>query len=190
MLAGIGIAFYANEVNAAQGGLFHLLNHGVMKGLAFLAAGALLYTLHISTGSHKALTVNELSGAARRYPLVALAFSLAVLGLAGIPPLAGFMSKWQIVVAGFEAENVWITLLSIFIALNSVLSLAYYAPLVNNLYKREQSVTVQLGTRMPTSMKIPLIALAACVVAIGVWPGLTNWITSPASTALLNSLMR
>jgi NADH:ubiquinone oxidoreductase subunit 2 (subunit N) len=161
-----------------------------MKGLAFLAAGALLYTLHISTGSHKALTVNELSGAARRYPLVAFTFSLAVLGLAGIPPLAGFMSKWQIVVAGFEAENLWITLLSIFIALNSVLSLAYYAPLVNNLYKREQSVSVQLGAKVPASMAIPLAALAVLVIAVGVWPGLTNWLTSPASNALLNGLMR
>jgi proton-translocating NADH-quinone oxidoreductase chain N len=190
MLAGIGIAFYADQLNGAQGGLFHFLNHGMMKGLAFLAAGSLLYTLHISSGSHKALTVDELSGAAKRYPLVAFAFSLAVLGLAGIPPLAGFMSKWQIVVAGFEANNLIITLLAIFIALNSVLSLAYYAPLVNNMYKQEQSVAVQLGGRVPASMTIPLVALSAFIVVVGVWPTLTTWLTSPASSALMNAFIR
>ncbi len=117
MLAGIGIAIYAHQLDGAQGGLFHLLNHGMMKGLAFLAAGTLLYTLHIASGNHGSLTVDELSGAAQRYPLVAFTFSLAVLGLAGIPPLAGFMSKWQIVISGFETHNLPILLLVIFVAL-------------------------------------------------------------------------
>ena len=43
--------------------------------------------------------------APRRYPLVALAFSVALLGLGGLPPLGGFMSKWQIFAAGFETRN-------------------------------------------------------------------------------------
>jgi formate hydrogenlyase subunit 3/multisubunit Na+/H+ antiporter MnhD subunit len=190
MLAGTGIAFFSAQINGAQGGLFHFLNHGMMKGLAFLAAGALLYTLHINAGSHKALTIDELSGAARRYPLVAFAFSLAVLGLAGIPPLAGFMSKWQIVVSGFETGNLVISLLAVFIALNSVLSLAYYAPLVNAMYRREQSVAVQLGARVPASMMIPLFGLSAFVVIVGIWPTLTTWLTSPASSALMTGLIR
>ena len=80
----------------------------MMKGLAFLAAGALLYALHIAAGDHGPLTIADLNGAAQRYPLAALALSLAVLGLGGLPPLAGFMSKWQIFVAGFETQNRWI----------------------------------------------------------------------------------
>ena len=190
MLAGIGIAIYAQQIDGAQGGLFHLLNHGMMKGLAFLAAGSLLYTLHISSGSHGALTVDELSGAGRRYPLVAFAFSLAILGLGGIPPLAGFMSKWQIVVSGFETHNLWIDLLAIFIALNSVLSLAYYAPMVNAMYKQEQSPAVRTGSSMPISMSIPLVGLSAFIVLVGIWPSLTSWIVSPAGNALMNAFGR
>jgi len=57
-----------------------------------------------------------------------------VLALGGLPPLAGFMSEWQIFAAGFQTQNLWIDLAVIFAALNSVLSLAYYAPLVNAMY--------------------------------------------------------
>jgi proton-translocating NADH-quinone oxidoreductase chain N len=190
MLAGIGIAIYAHQLDGAQGGLFHLLNHGMMKGLAFLAAGTLLYTLHIASGNHGSLTVDELSGAAQRYPLVAFAFSLAVLGLGGIPPLAGFMSKWQIVISGFETHSLAILLLAIFIALNSVLSLAYYAPLVNTIYRRGQSTAVSMGGPVPISMTIPLVGLSIFVVLVGVWPTLTSWLISPASSALLSAFTR
>jgi proton-translocating NADH-quinone oxidoreductase chain N len=190
MMAGFGIAIYAQQLNGAEGGLFQLLNHGMMKGLAFLAAGALLYTLHIASGDRGSLTVDELSGAAKRYPLVAIAFSLAVLGLGGIPPLAGFMSEWQIVVSGFETSNTLIILLVIFIALNSVLSLAYYAPLVNAIYRRRQSTAVRLGSPVPISMTIPLVGLSIFVVLVGIWPTLTSWLVSPAGAALLNGFAR
>ncbi len=190
MMAGFGIAIYAQQLNGAEGGLFQLLNHGMMKGLAFLAAGALLYTLHIASGDHGALTVDELSGAAQRYPLVAIAFSLAVLGLGGIPPLAGFMSEWQIVASGFETSNALIVLLVIFIALNSILSLAYYAPLVNAIYRRGQSTAVRLGSPVPISMTIPLVGLSIFVVLVGIWPTLTSWLISPAGTALLSAFAR
>ena len=134
MLLGIGIAIYAGQPGGAQGGLFHLVSHGMMKGLAFLAAGALIYAAsgasHDTSQDH-GLTLSDLDGAARRYPFTALALSIAVLGLGGLPPLVGFMSKWQIFVAGFEAQSVAVAALVVFAALNSVLSLAYYAPMVN-----------------------------------------------------------
>jgi proton-translocating NADH-quinone oxidoreductase chain N len=185
MLLGLGIAVYAGEVAGAQGGLFHLLNHGLMKGLAFLAAGALLYTLHIAAGNHNPLTISDLSGAARRYPWVALTLSLALLSLAGLPPLAGFMSKWQIFAAGFQTHNALIGGLVVFAALNSVLSLAYYAPLVNAVYRQEQSDTVRLGKPLPLVMNVPLLILALAVVAFGIWPNLVTWLTAPAGAALL-----
>jgi proton-translocating NADH-quinone oxidoreductase chain N len=190
MLLGLGIALYSGQSAGAQGGFFHLLTHGLMKGLAFLAAGALLYGLHLAHGRHASLTIADLSGAARRYPLVALGFSLAVLGLGGLPPLAGFMSKWQIFVAGMEIQNGLITALVVFAALNSVLSLAYYAPLVNALYRQHPSSAVQRGQSLPLSMRLPLALLALAVVAIGLWPGLVSWLTEPAGAALVAALSR
>jgi len=187
MLLGLGFFVTANEASGAQGGLFHLFNHGLMKGLAFLAAGSLLFVLHLQHGDHAPLTVQDLSGAARRYPLVALTLSLAVLGLGGLPPLAGFMSKWQIFVAGFRVAAPWAGWLVVFAALNSVLSLAYYAPLVNAVYRREPSEAVQKGGRLPLAMSLPLAILGLAVVAIGVWPNLMTWLTVPAGQALVRA---
>ena len=78
----------------------------------------------------------------------------------------------------------------IFAALNSVLSLAYYAPLVNAMYRLEPSARVRQGKRLPLVMAIPLVILALAVVLIGVWPGLMNWLTVPAGQALLASMGR
>jgi formate hydrogenlyase subunit 3/multisubunit Na+/H+ antiporter MnhD subunit len=185
MLVGISVALFAGSAASAAGGMFHLLSHGLMKGLAFLAAGALLYTLHLAAGDHSPLTISDLAGAARRYPLAALTLSLALFSLGGLPPLVGFMSKWQIFAAGFQTHNVWIAALVIFAALNSVLSLAYYAPLVNSLYRLQASDLVWAGKPMPTTMSLALVLLTLPVVGIGLWPGLVGWLTEPAGLALL-----
>ncbi len=63
----------------------------------------------------------------RKYPWVVLTLSIGLLALGGLPPLAGFMSKWQILVAGAQTQNVWMIVLVVFMGLNSVLSLGYYA---------------------------------------------------------------
>ena len=188
MLVGLGIAVYMGQSAAASGSFFHVINHGLMKGLAFLAAGALLYVLYIKTGDHTSpLTISDLGGAAKRYPVVALTLSIAVLGLAGLPPFAGFMSKWQIFAAGFETKNIAIDLLVIFAALNSVLSLAYYAPVVNAVYRQEPSEAVVHGTKLPITMSIPLVVLAVAIVVIGLWPSLLAGLTGPAGVALVKA---
>ena len=190
---GIGIAIYSGQAAGAQGGMFHLFNHGLMKGLAFLAVGTLLYAVEHAQkapGSgaepaHSSLTVGDLNGASQRFPLMALALSLAVLALGGLPPLAGFMSKWQIFVAGFGAQDIVISLLVIFMALNSVLSLAYYAPLVNAVYRKQPSTAVINAGKVPLQMSLPLVALSLGVIVIGLWPSLLEWLTAPAGAALL-----
>ena len=190
MLLGLGISFYSGTAAGAQGSLFHLFNHALMKGLAFLSAGALLYTLHIRAGDHDPLLISDLNGAAHRYPWVAFSLSIAVLALGGLPPLAGFMSKWQIFVAGFQTRNLWIEAAVIFAALNSVLSLAYYAPLVNAMYRLDASARVRQGRRLPLVMSLPLVVIGLAVIAIGFWPGLMNWLTVPAGQAFLAGLIR
>jgi multicomponent Na+:H+ antiporter subunit D len=187
MLLGIGIAVYTGQAAGAQGGFFHLVTHGLMKGLAFMAAGSLLYALHTASDDHSPLTIIDLAGAARRYSLPALALSIAVLGLGGLPPLAGFVSKWQIFVAGFTTQNSIITVVIVFAALNSVLSLAYYAPLVNVVYRQQPSDMVERGRPVPMAMSAPLVVLALAVLAIGVWPDTVQWLTEPAGSALLSA---
>ena len=186
MLIGFGVAVGYGITNGAAGGFFHLLNHALMKGLAFLAAGALLYALHIARGSHDSLTVDDLNGAAGRYPLVAFALTIAVLALGGLPPLSGFMSKWQIFVAGFETKSAVVEILVIFAAFNSVLSLAYYAPLVNRMYRHEPSAAVAAGRPVSAMMGAPLAVMTVLVILLGFWPGLVDAITHPAAVHLVS----
>ena len=185
ILLGLGVAITFKVANGAAGGFFHLFTHSLMKGLAFLSAGAFLYSLYLARSDHSPLLVDDLNGASKRYPLAAFTFSLAVLALGGLPPLAGFMSKWQIFVAGAQTGNTWIVLLVIFAALNSVLSLGYYAPLVNRMYRKSQSLAVENGKPMPGIFALPLLLLSAGVVILGFIPSWMGWLTGPAANALL-----
>jgi proton-translocating NADH-quinone oxidoreductase chain N len=185
-LFGISIGLFDGQPTSAEGGLFHLLTHALMSGAAFLAVGALLYGVR-QDRRNMALSLADLAGAAGRYPLVALALSLAVLGLGGVPPLAGFMSKWQIFVAGFDTHSPAIVALVVFAALNSVFSLAYYAPVVNAAYRHHASQVVLRGQTVPLSMTVPLVVLSGAIIVLGVWPGLANGLVAPAAVALVRS---
>jgi NADH:ubiquinone oxidoreductase subunit 2 (subunit N) len=157
----------------------------LMKGLAFLSVGALIYGLFLQNDSHASLKINDLAGTAQKYPWVALALSIAVLGLGGLPPLAGFMSKWQIFVAGFQTQNTWVVALMIFMALNSVLSLAYYAPLVNMMYRKSPSTQVLAGKQLSLAIVLPLFIMMLAVIVLGFVPQLMDWVTIPAAQSLI-----
>jgi formate hydrogenlyase subunit 3/multisubunit Na+/H+ antiporter MnhD subunit len=185
MLFGFGLGFAYASSDGAAGGAFHMITHALMKGSAFLAAGALLYALHIAKGSHKPLTLDDLNGASRKYPIVAIGLSVAVLALGGLPPFAGFMSKWMILVAGVETTSPVMIGVVIFVALNSILSLAYYAPIVNRLFKREQSEAVMQGAPISWMMSVPIILLTLAIIVLGVWPSLVEFFYSYGGYHLL-----
>lgn len=170
ILLGFGAAWWSGTALGTQGAMFHLFTHMLMKGLAFLGVGALMYAFFHHDAQQRPLVSADLDGAAARYPLAALSLSVALLALGGLPPLAGFMSKWQIFVAGFETGDRMVMGLVIFAALNSVLSLGYYAPLVSRLYRRVPGPAVQAGGEMPRSMQIPLVILMLGVIILGLFP--------------------
>ena len=103
------------------GGVVHLVHQGVMKITLFLAAGNYAETL----GIHK---VSEMDGVGRRMPLTTLAFSIGALGMIGIPPVAGFVSKWYLGTGAMEAGMaVWV--LPVLLA-SSALNAAYFLPIL------------------------------------------------------------
>lgn len=69
------------------GGLYHLLNHAVFKGLLFLGAGAVIYRLHTKD-------MEKMGGLARLMPYTALAFLVGCMAISALPPLNGFVSEW------------------------------------------------------------------------------------------------
>jgi multicomponent Na+:H+ antiporter subunit D len=98
------------------GGLFHLFNHAVAKGLLFLNSGSIQ---HI-TGTRN---LNELGGLGKKVPLTAGTNLIGALSIAGVPPLAGFWSKLIIIIALVQAKHFGYALIAV---LASILTLWYY----------------------------------------------------------------
>lgn len=97
------------------------------------------------------------------------------------------MSKWQIFVAGFESQNTLAMGMVVFTALNSVLSLGYYAPMVNRMYRHEIGDAVKEGGKSNVRLVLPLVLLSIAIIVLGFWPSLVNWIVSPAAEILMQS---
>ncbi len=160
----IGVGLRYDIPGAVQAGFFLMVAHAAMKGLAFLSKGICHFYLQTTL-------IDELRGTARRLPLVAATFTLALAGLAGIPPLAGFAGKWFILAQILQTGD-WATTagLVVFLA-NTVLSLAYYLPLIATLFSSPDPVVDTTGVRISAWMAIPVVVLGLLVLAIGLWPG-------------------
>ncbi len=105
---------------AAVGGLVHLVHQGVMKITLFFCAGNLAETL----GIHK---VSEMNGVGRRMPWTMVAFTVAVFGMMGAPPLAGFISKWHLGLGALDVGQGWVIFI---LAGSSLLNAAYFLPIL------------------------------------------------------------
>ena len=184
-LLGLGIGISVGLPSSAAGGVFHLLTHAVMSGAAFLTVGALLYALRGERRTASNLSIADIAGIAKPYPLLTGVLIVSVLGLAGLPPLAGFMSKWLIFVAGFGTNDPTIVALVVFGACNSVLSLGYYAPVVAVPFRRQPSNLVARGEAVPSTMLLAPVLLGAATVALGIWPGLVAGLVQPAATVIV-----
>ena len=103
------------------GGIVHLVHQGIMKITLFFAAGNYAETL----GIHK---VSEMNGVGQRMPATTLAFSIAALGMIGIPPIAGFISKWYLGLGAIEAGMAgWVIPV---LLISSLLNAAYFLPVL------------------------------------------------------------
>jgi multicomponent K+:H+ antiporter subunit A len=105
---------------ATIGGIVHLVHQGLMKITMFFCAGNLAETLGIHS-------VSQMNGVGKRMPLTMAAFSLAVLGMIGIPPAAGFVSKWYLGVGALEVEAYWVIGV---LAISSLLNALYLLPIL------------------------------------------------------------
>jgi multicomponent Na+:H+ antiporter subunit D len=109
---------------ASIGGLVHLVHQGFMKITLFFCAGNFAETL----GVHK---VSELRGIGRRMPWTTTAFTLAALGMIGVPPMVGFISKWYIGLGALEVGQDWVVLV---LAGSSLLNAAYFLPILRTAW--------------------------------------------------------
>ncbi|MEE4271026.1 MAG: proton-conducting transporter membrane subunit [Thermoanaerobaculales bacterium] len=105
---------------ATLGGIVHLVHQGIMKITLFFAAGNYAETL----GIHR---VSEMNGVGRRMPWTTAAFTVGALGMIGIPPLAGFVSKLYLKQGAIAAGQSWVVLV---LAASSLLNAAYFLPIL------------------------------------------------------------
>jgi proton-translocating NADH-quinone oxidoreductase chain N len=184
ILLGIGLAFaYLSSGGdyGFRGGFLHILNHAVMKGGAFLCAGAILHSI----GTRD---LEEMRGIGRKLPLVGVAFAFFGLALAGVPPLNGFISKFFICKAGVDAGG-WGIVAMVLLIVNSLLSLCYYLPAINKiLFSREISEKAREAKGIPVSMAVPIIIMVILIVMLGVYPELGLKIVDPVVSFMMASL--
>jgi len=149
---------------AAVGGIVHLVHQGLMKITLFFCAGNIAETLGIRR-------ISDLAGVAGRMPWTMAAFAIASLGMIGVPPLAGFISKWYLGMGAVEVGQFWV--LGV-LMLSSGLNAAYFLPILYTAYFEDRPQSWphdepdgRLETR-PTLLWSTL-ATAALVVMVGVF---------------------
>lgn len=161
----IMIAFPVATEYALAGGIFHVITHSLMTAGAFLIVAALS-----SRGVGEEL--EEWSGLYKRAPLLALSMAVFLLSLAGIPPLAGFASKFVLFSSAVDAAlnpgQGWFLWLAIVGVLNSALSVYYYARIIRQMYIVKP--TTEEGIIVPFGAFLPIAIALVLVILIGLYP--------------------
>lgn len=157
-LIAIGIAL--GSALALLGALLHMLNHTAMKGCLFMAAGSIRKRLGVAR-------VGDLAGLWRLMPWTAAAFLVAAFSMVGLPPLAGFFSKWYLVLASLEA-GAWPFVVAILAS--SLLSATYFLRAAESVLFGEPPTGAPAG-EAPAGMLAPTLALALVVVVGGLFHG-------------------
>jgi len=134
----------------------HIATHAVGKITLFFAAGA------IYTASHKS-EVSQLDGIGRRMPWTMGAFSIGALSLIGIPPAAGFLSKW-LMFQGAAIEGHWMVFAVL--GLSTILNAAYFLPIVHAAFLREPRPGDPAHGEAPWTMVAAMTVTAAATLVL------------------------
>ena len=156
----IGVVATIRSSGAESSVLFYLLAYTVSTAGAF---GALILC---GRRGAEAVSYEDLAGLGRRHPAAALAFTLFMLSLAGVPPTVGFFGKLGVFQAAIDAQ---MYVLAIAGLLNSVVGAYYYLRVLVYLYMREPGRDAPVAVPMKSGFVTAALILAAVLV---VWWGL------------------
>jgi len=164
---------------ATSGGMVHLVHQGLMKVTLFFCAGVFGLLLGVSR-------IDQLDGLGRRMPWISTAFTAAALGMIGLPPLVGFISKWYLAAGALAVDVPWVVGVVITSAL---LNAAYFLPLIRRLWLKAPGelaeVPIEIGRLPRFALVASAVATAAFSVALGVLAAHPlsplNWVIEIAS---------
>ena len=157
------------------GALFHILNHAIMKGAAFLVAALVL--LELKRGD-----VQAYSGLGRRMPVAAFTMTVAFLALAGVPPLNGFWSKLLLFLSVINGPFAWLAVAGI---VNSAFSLGYYAWVIKRIYIDESESNEKV--KEPIPFIVVFGVSVGLMIGLGLFP---QQVINFASSAIPNIFPR
>lgn len=163
IITALGMAIIENsEVGAMVliGGIYHMINHAVFKGLLFLVAGAVLYI----TGT---TDLDSVSGLGKKMPFTMAMFLFGAAAISGIPPFNGFASKWIIYEAGF---NGGLGIASIIAIVVSALTLASFIKVGHSIFFGPQKNKYKNIQDVPVTMKISMGILSILTLILGLIP--------------------
>lgn len=183
IVMGLGLAMVGRSMDVEawivlglSGALLHVWNHGLFKALLFLGAGSVVHATHTRA-------IDKLGGLASVMPRTALFFAVGAVAICGLPPLNGFVSELFIYIGlfktlGIESGPSWGggALAVPMLALIGALALACFVKAFGTVFLgAARSDAARNARESGAMMTMPMLALAACCLIIGVAP----WLVSP-----------
>ena len=165
-LSQLGYMFAALGVGAFTAAIFHLMAHGFFKGLLFLGSGSVIHAVH------EEQDMRRMGGLARKIPITYATMLVGSLAIAGIPPLAGFFSKDEILGESFKLGFPWVWAIGVIVALMTAF---YMFRLMGLTFWGKSRVDPHVEPNIhesPPVMTWPLILLAIPSALVGLILGL------------------
>lgn len=151
---------------AMTGSLIHIAAHAFIKVALFLTAGAIIYM----TGCKR---VDELRGIGKGMPVTLWCYTIVSLGLIGIPPTSGFISKWYLATGALETGiPIFSWLGPVVLLVSALLTAGYLLPITMKGFFPGEGYDASrfLGKEPSLLMRVPLLALAGLTLAVGLFP--------------------
>jgi NADH-quinone oxidoreductase subunit L len=165
-LSQLGYMFAALGVGAFTAAIFHLMTHGFFKGLLFLGSGSVIHAVH------EEQDMRRMGGLAKKIPITYATMLVGSLAISGIPPLAGFFSKDEILGEAFKLGFPWVWAIGLVVA---VLTAFYMFRLMGLTFWGKSRVDPHVEPNIhesPPVMTWPLILLAIPSALLGLLLGL------------------
>lgn len=143
------------------GGIMHIAAHATMKITLFFCAGAIYVNLHRTE-------ISQLDGIAKVMPWTMGAFVIGSMGLAGIPPINGFFSKWNLALGALEGDMIFPVII---LVVSGLLNVGYLFPIIYRAYFKKGEGLEKYGEASPL-MVVPIVITAALSILFGLFPNL------------------
>ena len=167
----VGVA--ALSAAASNAVILHLVGYG----LANLAAFVAVIAFYNVTGKDE---VSDFAGLADRNPFIAMALTVALFSLAGLPFFAGFITKFYLFVAAAEGDLLWLAGVAI---VNSFISLYYYLTIIKQMYIHPAEDKSRVRVSLPTGGLLAILVVGT--IAVGVYPSPLVDIIKTATAVIL-----